>query len=121
MIQAQYPAKAGAIRAVIDLSSVSNTDWNNLTSADFVDSTTGAACDSGLKFEWLGFYNAGTGNMFIKYRARVSASDSTANELAVITWWDDDIGTLRTPISTVAYKKASASDTVIAFAGFSAI
>lgn len=119
MQQAQYPAKAGSIRAVIDLSSISNTDWNNLTSADFVDSTTGASCRSGLKFEWLGIYNAGSDSMYIKYRAS-SASDSTTNELLVVTWWDDDLGTLRTPISTVAYKKASASDVVIVFAGFSA-
>ena len=121
MLKAQYPAKAGAVRAVVDLSSVSNTDWNNLTSADFLDSTTGSACASGLQFEWLGFYNAGTDIMYIKYRASSSASDPVLNELAVVTWWDDDLGTLRAPISTVAYKKTNASDTVIAFAGFSAI
>ena len=37
------PIISGSIRAVIDLSSVADTDWHDLTSADFIDSTTGSA------------------------------------------------------------------------------
>ncbi len=51
------PIISGSIRGSIDLSTVSNTDWNDLTSADFIDVTTGSACASGLAFEWIGFTN----------------------------------------------------------------
>ena len=38
-----YPIKAGSIRAVLNMSS-NGTDWTDLTSSSFYDSTTGAAC-----------------------------------------------------------------------------
>jgi len=117
----QDPIKAGAIRAVVNLSSVNDTDWHNLTSADFYDSTTGALCASNLRFEWIGVQNEGTSVMFIKLRARVAADDSTTNELRVGQVYTDDLATLRDTIKTIAYKKASGTDTVTIIAGFSAI
>lgn len=59
--------------------------------------------------------------MFIKYRARTLASDPTTNEITVGQIFSDDLGTLRTNISTIAYKKNAAADTVRVIAGFSAI
>jgi hypothetical protein len=115
------PIISGSTRGSIDLSGVSNTDWNDLTSADFIDVTTGSACASGLAFEWIGFTNEGSDVMFIKYRARTLASDPTTNEIAVGQIFSDDIVTLRTKITTIAYKKAGASDTVRIIAGFAAI
>jgi len=105
---------------VLDLSSVSDTDWHDLSSSDFIDSTTGSACASGLAFEWIGVTNEGSDVMFIKYRARTLASDPTTNEIAVGQIFSDDIVTLRTKVSTIAYKKAGASDTVRIIAGFAA-
>ena len=120
-LKVQDPIISGSVRGSIDLSGVSNTDWNDLTSADFIDTTTGSACASGLKFEWIGFTNEGSDVMFIKYRARTLASDPTTNEITVGQIFSDDLGTLRTNISTIAYKKNDAADTVRVIAGFSAI
>lgn len=121
MIKASNPAKAGSIRGVITLSAVADTDWHDLTSADFVDSTTGSACASGLTFEWIGVMNLGADVMHIKYRARTTAGDSTTNEIAVGESWEDDLGTLRTATTTISYAKSGASDEVYIYAGFSAI
>lgn len=117
----QNPIISGSIRAVLDLSSVADTDWHDLSSSDFIDSTTGSACASGLSFEWIGVENQGSDVMFIKYRARTLASDPTTNEIAVGQIFSDDLGTLRTSISTIAYKKNSASDVVRIIVGLSAI
>jgi hypothetical protein len=117
----QNPIISGSIRAVLDLSSVADTDWHDLSSSDFIDSTTGSACASGLSFEWIGVENQGSAEMFIKYRARTLASDPTTNEIAVGQIFSDDLGTLRTSISTIAYKKNSASDVVRIIVGLSAI
>ncbi len=117
----QNPIISGSIRAVLDLSSVSDTDWHDLSSSDFIDSTTGSACASGLAFEWIGVTNEGSDVMYIKYRARTLASDPTTNEIAVGQIFSDDLGTLRTSISTIAYKKNSASDVVRIIVGLSAI
>lgn len=115
------PIISGSVRGSLDLTGVSNTDWNNLTSADFIDTTTGSACDAGLKFEWIGFTNGGSDVMYIKYRARTSASDPTTNEIAVGQIYSDDIVTLRAVVTTIAYKKNNSADTVQVLAGFSAI
>ena len=120
-LKVQDPIISGSIRAVLDLSSVSDTDWHDLSSSDFIDSTTGSACASGLAFEWIGVTNEGSDVMFIKYRARTLASDPTTNEIAVGQIFSDDLGTLRTSISTIAYKKNSASDVVRIIVGLSAI
>ena len=117
----QNPIISGSIRAVLDLSSVADTDWHDLSSSDFIDSTTGSACASGLSFEWIGVENQGSAEMFIKYRPRTLASDPTTNEIAVGQIFSDDLGTLRTSISTIAYKKNSASDIVRIIVGLSAI
>jgi hypothetical protein len=117
----QNPIISGSIRAVLDLSSVADTDWHDLSSSDFIDSTTGSACASGLSFEWIGVENQGSAEMFIKYRPRTLASDPTTNEIAVGQIFSDDLGTLRTSINTIAYKKNSASDVVRIIVGLSAI
>ena len=117
----QNPIISGSIRAVLDLSSVADTDWHDLSSSDFIDSTTGSACASGLSFEWIGVENQGSAEMFIKYRPRTLASDPTTNEIAVGQIFSDDLGTLRTSISTIAYKKNSASDVVRIIVGLPAI
>ena len=120
-LKVQDPIISGSIRAVLDLSSVADTDWHDLSSSDFIDSTTGSACASGLSFEWIGVENQGSAEMFIKYRPRTLASDPTTNEIAVGQIFSDDLGTLRTSISTIAYKKNSASDVVRIIVGLSAI
>ena len=120
-LKIQDPIISGSIRGSLDLSGVSNTDWNDLTSSDFMDVTTGSSCAAGLAFEWIGVTNEGSDVMFLKYRARVGAGDATTNELTVGQIFSDDIVTLRTTVTTIAYKKNDAADTVRIIAGFSAI
>ena len=45
----------------------------------------------------------------------------TTNEIAVGQIFSDDIATLRDQVTTIAYKKNDAADTVRVLAGFSAI
>lgn len=113
------PIKAGSIRAVYNATSISNTDWNDLSSSDFKDSITGAACSSGLKFSFLAVINKGSSLAYIKYRARTIAGDPVTNEIPIDYYFSDDIGTLATSVETISFKKAATSDTFYLIAGFS--
>lgn len=112
------PIVSGSIRGVYNASSVNDTDWHDLSSDDFVDSATGSACASGLSFAFLAVVNKGSNLMHIKYRARTGAGDATTNELPIDYYYSDDIGTINTTVSTIAYRKSGASDTVYFIAGF---
>ena len=120
-LKIQDPIISGSIRGSLDLTSVANTDWNDLSSSDFMDVTTGSSCAAGLAFEWIGVTNEGSDVMHLKYRPRVGAGDTTTNELTVGQIFSDDIVTLRTTVTTICYKKNDAADTVRIIAGFSAI
>lgn len=115
------PIKAGAVRGVIHLSSVNDTDWHNLTSADFIDSATGETISAGWKFSRVDVINmSATETGFLKFRARVNAGDSTANEIPVLplSAYGDDSATLRAVVTTIAYKKGEASAAFYIIAGF---
>lgn len=116
--QTNDPISAGSIRGVFNASSVNNTDWNDLSSDDFVDSVTGSACAASLKFAFLAVVNKGSNLMYIKYRARTGAGDAITNELPVDYLYSDDIATISTEVSTIAYKKGNGSDSVYFIAGF---
>ena len=118
-LNVQDPITAGSIRAVYNASSVNNTNWNDLTSSDFVDSVTGSACAAGLSFAFLAVVNKGTNLAYIKYRARGGAGDAVTNEIPVDYYYSDDVGTINTTVTTVAYKKAVGTDTFYLIAGFS--
>ncbi len=113
------PIISGNIRGVYDASTaINDTNWNDLSSANFQDSTTGSSCAAGLKFVWLGVSNEGSDSAFLKYRARTLATDPTTNEIAVGQFYSDDIGTLLNTVTTIAIKKAAAGDKVRLVAGF---
>lgn len=112
------PISSGSIRGVYNASSVANTDWNDLVSSDFVDTTTGSACAASLKFAFLAVVNKGSDLAYIKYRARTGAGDAVTNELPVDYSFSDDIATLNTEVSTIAFKKGASGDTVYFIAGF---
>jgi len=112
------PIIAGNIRGSYNASSIANTDWNDLTSSDFLDPTTGLAIASGLRFSFISVVNKGSGLAYLKYRARVLAGDPTTNEIPVDYLFSDDVGTLQAPISTIAYKKNTAGDTFYLAVGF---
>ena len=112
------PISAGSIRAVYNASSVNNTNWNDLVSTDFVDTTTGSTCAASLKFAFLAVVNKGSDFAYIKYRARTGAGDAVTNELPVDYLYSDDIATISTDVSTIAFKKGAAGDSVYFVAGF---
>jgi len=118
-LNVQDPIIAGSIRAVYNASSVNDTDWHDLASSDFIDSVTGSACASGLSFAFLAVVNKGSDLAYIKYRARGGAGDAVTNEIPVDYFYSDDVGTINTTVSTIAYKKNAGSDTFYLIAGFS--
>ena len=93
-------------------------DLNDLVSTDFVDTTTGSTCAASLKFAFLAVVNKGSDLAYIKYRARTGAGDAVTNELPVDYLYSDDIATISTEISTIAFKKGEAIDSVYFVAGF---
>jgi hypothetical protein len=114
------PIKAGSIRAFANLSAL-DTDWHDLSSDDFYDTTTGSACASGLKFAWVGVVNLSLENVaYIKYRPRTLATDTTDNEMPVLPYAThaDDVGTLSALVTTISVAKGGAGDTVYVIAGF---
>ena len=112
------PIIAGSIRGVYNASSVNNTDWNDLSSDDFQDSATGNAVASGLKFAFLAVVNKGSGLAYIKFRARTGAGDAITNELPVDYYYSDDLGTLKSSVETIAFKKDAGASTFYLIAGF---
>ena len=118
-LNVQDPIMAGSKRAVYNASSVNDTDWHDLTSSDFIDSVTGSALAAGLSFAFLAVVNKGSDLAYIKYRARTGAGDAVTNEIPIDYFYSDDVGTINTTVSTIAYKKYAGSDTFYLIAGFS--
>jgi len=75
----QNPISAGQYLACYNATSVANTDWNNLTSTDFYDTSTGNQLAAGLKFAFVAVYSSNTSSIsYIKLRAAAGAGDSQA-------------------------------------------
>ena len=118
-LNVQDPIIAGQLRAVFNASSVNNTDWHDLSSSDFINTVTGSALAAGLSFAFLAVVNKGSSLAYIKYRARTGAGDAVTNEIPIDYYYSDDVGTINTNVSTIAYKKNAGSDTFYLIAGFS--
>ena len=123
MLNAEYLTKSGGYRAVYRGSAISSTDWTDLSSDDFYDVYTGSALAASLTFRSIQIVNRGSSSMFLKYRARVGAGDSTAYTEGVIqieggAEWSDDIILNAGPIQTIAFKKGATGDQVLMFVGF---
>lgn len=114
---AQTSIPAGTVRGILSVESVNDTVWHTLTSSDFFDPTTGTNCASGLDFAFIGVQNPGTQVMHLKYRTS-NPGDATTNEIAVGTLWSDDLETLDATVTSISYKKSTATDAVLFFAGF---
>jgi hypothetical protein len=81
MNRLQYQIQTGEFIACKSTASNSSTDWTDLNSSDFIDSTTGSALDADLAFCDISVYNPGSSTAFFKLRARTTSSDSTTNEI----------------------------------------
>lgn len=114
---AQTSIPAGTVRGILSVESVNDTVWHTVTSADFFDPVTGSNCAPGLDFAFLGIQNPGSQALYLKYRTS-NPGDATTNEIPVGTLWSDDLDTLNATITSISYKKATATDAVLLFAGF---
>lgn len=116
------PVRTAAYVASVDTSGNASTDWTDLTSASFTDSKTGSALASGLIFTSIAIHNqASSAGAFFKLRARGGAGDATSGELQIpasSTVSIDIAGLAGNSPSTIAYKKAGASDELIIICGF---
>lgn len=117
------PIFAGSQISAYDASSVTDTDWHNLSSENFYNTVTGTQLEAGLKFANVGILSSSASTSHIKLRAAVSASDGTSNLDAVIPvrgTFQTDSAALRdgSNVTTIAFKKAVASDIFIIYAGF---
>ena len=115
MNRLQYQIQTGEFIACKSTASNSSTDWTDLNSSVFIDSTTGSALDADLAFCDISVYNPGSATAFFKLRPLTTTSDSTSNEIFVLAGGAIDIqcgGTKGGAITTIAYKKGASGDDV---------
>ena len=113
MNRLQYQIQTGEHIACKSTSSNSSTDWTDLNSSDFIDSTSGTSLSADLAFVDIAVYNPGSSNAYLKLRARDGAGDSTTNEIFVLAGGAIDIqcgGLKGGAVTTIAYKKGASGD-----------
>ncbi len=115
MNRLQYQIQTGEFIACKSTVSNSSTDWTDLNSSDFIDSTTGSALDADLAFVDVSIYNPGLSTAYIKLRALEAVNDATTNEIFVLAGGAIDIqcgGLKGGAVTTIAYKKGASGDDV---------
>jgi len=113
MNRLQYQIQTGEYIACLSTASNVSTNWTNLASDNFIDTTSGSALAAGLAFGEITVYNPGLADAFIKLRPRTVAGDPTTNELRVLAG-----GALSFPllglksgsVESISYKKGTAAD-----------
>jgi hypothetical protein len=113
MNRLQYQIQTGEHIACKSTSSNASTDWTDLNSSDFIDSTSGAALSADLAFVDIAVYNPGSSTAYLKLRARDGAGDSTTNEIFVLAGGAIDLqcaGLKSGAIVNIAYKKGASGD-----------
>ena len=121
MNRLQYQIQTGEFIACKSTSANSSTDWTNLNSSDFIDSTTGEALDADLAFCDVSVYNPGSSTAYFKLRPRTTASDSTTNEIFILAGGAIDIqcgGTKGGAITDISYKKGASGDNIVFICAF---
>jgi len=119
----QPPITTGNFIASYNASSVNDTDFHDLSSTDFYDTSTGSQLSSGLKFSNVVVYSNNTSSLsYVKFRARTGAGDGVSNTDGVLPVSQSltyDLHTLEAANpTTIAYKKAAGSDTFFIIASF---
>jgi len=117
---------AGLMAAIFDqkymgaVDTAVSTDWNDFSSSDFFDSTTGAQLPVNLRFEWISVDNAdGTGRVYYKLRQRAAAGDPVTNEASVSATLVNSLSVRGiNDLLTISLKKSVGADTVKILAGF---
>lgn len=122
-LKVQPPITTGNFIASYDATSVSDTNWHDLSSTDFYDAVTGTQLPSGLRFSNVVVISNSTSNLaYLKFRALDTPTDGTSNTDGVIPFassFSFDIQTLEAENpQTIAFKKAQASNTFFLIASF---
>jgi len=122
-LKSQYPITTGQFIGSYNASSVNDTDWHDLSSTDFYDTSTGSQFPSTLRFSNIAVYSSNSSLLsYVKFRARVAAGDGVANTdgvLPVASSFVYDLQTLEADNpATIAYKKAAGGDTFTIIASF---
>ena len=118
------PVSAGQVIGSYNASSVSDTDWHTLTSNDFYDSTSGTQLTDGLQFAFVGLISSSTSTLsYLKLRAAAGAGDGKTNTDGVIPVFgrfEVDVQALQSgnDVTSIAYAKGAAGDSVVLVAGF---
>lgn len=118
----QYPVKQGDYLGVVNVASVNNTIWNNLSSNDFKSSVSGSAIPSGLEFCDLSVYNSSNNDCYLKLRAKTADGDATTNELVILSGGMlafNCLGFKEGYVETISYKKTATSDGLLFTCSFS--
>ena len=113
MNRLQYQIQTGEFIACKSTASNSSTNWTDLNSSDFIDSTTGSALDADLAFVDVSIYNPGLTTAYIKLRALEAVNDATTNEIFVLAGGAIDVqcgGLKGGAVTTIAYKKGASGD-----------
>jgi hypothetical protein len=118
------PVSAGQVIGSFNASSVSDTDWHTLTSNDFYDATSGTQFTDGLQFAFVALVSSSTSTLsYLKLRAAAGAGDGKTNSDGVIPVFgriEVDVQALQagTSVTSIAYAKGAAGDSVVIIAGF---
>ncbi len=113
MNRLQYQIQTGEHIACKSTYGNASTDWTDLNSSDFIDSTSGTALSADLAFVDIAVYNPGSSTAYLKLRARDGAGDSTTNEIFVLAGGAIDLqcaGLKSGAIVNIAYKKGASGD-----------
>ena len=118
------PASAGQLVAAFNASAVADNDWHTLTSNEFYDTVTGTQITDGLQFAFVALISSSTSSLsYIKLRAASGASDGKGNTDGVIPVFgrfeiDSQALQAGSSITSIAYAKGAAGDSVVIIAGF---
>ena len=123
----QNPITAGQFIGAYNASSVADTDWHTLTSDEFYDAVTGSQLTDGYKFAWIGIASSSSSSVsYFKARASDAGSDGKTNTdgvIPVLGSYSADIQALNngSQVTSIAYAKGGAGDSVIIYAGFNKV
>jgi len=123
----QNPITAGQFTGAYNASAVSDTNWHTLTSNEFYDAVTGLQITDGYQFAWVGIASSSSSTVsYIKLRAASAGTDGKGNTdgvIPVLGTYNADVQALSNgaSVTSIAYAKAAAGDSVIIYAGFNKV
>jgi|TARA_B100000965_G_scaffold405349_1_gene439073 hypothetical protein len=117
-----YPTQEGRYRAVHDITANASTDWTDISSDDFYSIVSGQAIAAGKVMVTINIAVEGTDPLFIKFRPRTAANDSTSYTEGVLKvhsgYLDNPVNLHGGTVKTISYKKTNANTSAQIICGF---